>query len=152
MKSHCIYNLYYTEMYQNNVIKKGLVTFSQSDKKKFPNSADQLVDEDGSTMKLAILFNRFKPKTVSSQLILTVIFRTSVHLPSTVIVIKRGISLLKILLLNLNRRPVASSSEFATGKSTDTRCRFELLSTFSVIHSQMLRNLSFPFSILESLT
>lgn len=38
MKSHCIYNLYYTEMYQNNVIKKGLVTFSQSDKKKFPRS------------------------------------------------------------------------------------------------------------------
>lgn len=110
-----------------------------------------MAEEDVSTMKLAILFNRFKPKTVSSQLILTVKFRSSLHLPWTVMVIKRGISLLKILLLNLKRRPVASSSVLATGKSTDTRCRFELLSTFSVIDSQMVRNLSFPFSILVSL-
>lgn len=97
---------------------------------------------EGSTEKFTILFRRFNPNTVSSQFTLTDISNGSEHLPSTVMVIKHGAEVLKILLLNRKHKPVASSSFAATGKSTDTRWRFALLSIFNARLRQITRNLS----------
>lgn len=111
---------------------------------------------EGSTRKFTILFNRFKPNTVSSQLTLMVTFNGSEQLPSIVMVIKQGMELLKISLLKRKRKPDASSRLEATGISTDTRKRFALLSIFTAKLLQITRNLSFvselsPLSLFISL-
>ena len=58
-------------------------------------------------------------------------------------VIKQGIELLKISLLNRKRKPDASSRLLETGISTDTRKRFALPSIFNARHLQITRKLSF---------
>ena len=97
---------------------------------------------DGSAKKLTTLFKKFKPNTVSSQLTFTETINGSEHLPSTVTVIKQGMELLKISLLKRKHNPDASSRLEVTGRSTDTRERFALLSIFSAKVSQITRNLS----------
>jgi hypothetical protein len=96
----------------------------------------------GSAKKLTILFKKFKPNTVSSQLTFTETINGSEHLPSTVTVIKHGMELLKISLLKRKHKPDASSRLEATGKSTDTRERLALLSIFSAKVSHITRNVS----------
>lgn len=59
-----------------------------------------------------------------------------------VMVIKQGAEVLKSWLLNRKHKPVASSRFAATGKSTDTRWRFALLSIFNARFRQITRNLS----------
>lgn len=99
--------------------------------------------KEDSTKKLTILFNRFKPNTVSSQLTLAETFNGSEHFPSTVMVIKQGTELPKISLLNRKDKPDASSNLAATGISTDTRKIFALLSIFDARLSHITRYLSF---------
>lgn len=111
---------------------------------------------EGSAKKFTILFSRFKPNTVSSQLTLTDTFSGSEHFPSTARVIKQVIELLKISLLNRKRKPDASSRLAETGMSTDTRTTFALLSIFNARLSHSTRNLSFtnkpsPLSSLSTL-
>lgn len=96
----------------------------------------------GLPKKFTILFKKFNPNTVSSQLTFTVTSRGSKHFPSTVSVTKHGIELLKISVLNRRHRPVASSSRAATGSSIDMRKTFALLSIFNARLLQMRRNLS----------
>lgn len=96
----------------------------------------------GSAKKLTILFKKFKPNTVSSQLTFTEVINGSEHLPSMVTVIKHGMELLKISLLKRKHKPDASSRLEATGKSTDTRERLALLSIFNAKLSHMTRNVS----------
>lgn len=97
---------------------------------------------DGLPNMFTILFNKFKPNTVSSQFTLTVTCRGSKHLPSTVSETKHGIELLRISALNRRHRPVASSRKLATGSSMDTKKMFALASIFSAKLLQMRRNLS----------
>lgn len=100
-------------------------------------------DLTGSVKKFTTRFNKFRPKTVSSQLTFTDNVSGSEHLPSTVIVSKQGIELLNISPLNRNRNPDASSRLVPTGMSTDTRKRFALLRTFEAKPSHITRKLSF---------
>lgn len=105
--------------------------------------------------KLTILFNRFRPNTVSSQLTFTNTFNGSEHLPSAVMVIKQGIELLRISPLNRKHKPETSSCLAEIGMSTDTREKFALLSIFNARLSQTNRKLSFtnalsPLSLLSS--
>lgn len=111
--------------------------------------------EEDSTKKFTILFNKFKPKTVSSQLTLTDTFSGSEHLPSTVRVIKQAAKLLRISLLNRNFKPDASSRSEATGISTETRKMFAFLSIFNAKLSHITRYLSLvnklpPLSLFSS--
>lgn len=118
----------------------------------YPNLANYEWVKEGSTKKFTILFNKFKPNTVSSQLTLTEMFSGSQHLPLTVIVIKHSFEVLKISLLNRKDKPDASSRFVAIGISTDTRKRFALLSIFNASFLQISRRLSVVTNELSSLS
>lgn len=120
-------------------------TRNKPTRKKLPTSeyTISIIYLAGSAKIFTILFKRFRPNTVSSQLIFTDTFSGSKHVPSREREIKQGNELLKSSPLNRKHKPEASSRLAETGMSTDTRKRFALLSIFRVKPSQMTRNWSF---------
>lgn len=103
-----------------------------------------------SDRNATILFNKLRPKTVSSQLTFTCRFNGSEYPPSVVMVIKHTFMVLSISPLNRKHNPDVSSTLAETGISTETKKTLALLSTFDASFRHTARILSPLTGLLSS--